>query len=83
MFDEELDDRGLDIRNGASLEHAIREPTRIRAIPCLIRLGGSGTSAVVAEALRRIATTIEISEENCRSIEERLVMGSARNIETE
>jgi len=40
--------------------------------------GGSGTTPVVAEALGRRAVTFEISEENARSIEQRLRKGAVR-----
>lgn len=40
--------------------------------------GGSGTTAVVAQALGRNCITIDISEENCASIKERLVKGAVR-----
>lgn len=40
--------------------------------------GGSGTTAVVAEALGRHATTIDISAANCESIKERLQEGAKR-----
>lgn len=40
--------------------------------------GGSGTTAVVAQALGRKCITIDISEENCRSIVARLKKGSVR-----
>lgn len=39
---------------------------------------GSGTTAVVAQALGRPCDTIDISEENCKSIAERLKIGSIR-----
>jgi site-specific DNA-methyltransferase (adenine-specific) len=40
--------------------------------------GGSGTTAVVAQALGRNCVTIEISEESCVSIRERLEKGAVR-----
>jgi site-specific DNA-methyltransferase (adenine-specific) len=40
--------------------------------------GGSGTTAVVAQALGRDCTTTDISEENCKSIEDRLEKGAVR-----
>lgn len=40
--------------------------------------GGSGTTAVVAQALGRSVDTIDISEANCKSIRERLVKGTVR-----
>lgn len=40
--------------------------------------GGSGTTITVANALGRKCTTIEISEENCNSIVERIQKGAVR-----
>jgi len=40
--------------------------------------GGSGTTAVVAQALGRNCVTIDISAENCASIKERLEKGAVR-----
>jgi site-specific DNA-methyltransferase (adenine-specific) len=40
--------------------------------------GGSGTTAVVAQALGRDCTTIDISMGNCKSIEARLQKGAVR-----
>ena len=40
--------------------------------------GGSGTTAVVAQALGRKCDTIDISLENCRSIQQRLLKGAIR-----
>lgn len=40
--------------------------------------GGSGTTLVVARALKRLCTTIEISQENFDSIQERIRIGAVR-----
>lgn len=40
--------------------------------------GGSGTTAVVAQALGRSCTTIDVSPSNCKSIRQRLKKGTVR-----
>ena len=40
--------------------------------------GGSGTTAVVAEALQRTCVTLDVSEESCESIRRRLREGAVR-----
>ena len=39
---------------------------------------GSGTTAVVADALNRKCVTIDVSSENCKSVKERIVKGAVR-----